>query len=126
MKTDIIQATYAETTRLDIHVLVQRLNAALGPTMVAAAAGAKDRGAPTRWAKADSSPINTKFEMNLRMTYRAMKAISEAENVHVARAWFIGANPILDEDTPITAIREGRHRDVVRAFTAVVNDEWAG
>ena len=38
----------------------------------------------------------------------------------VARAWFIGANPFLDEETPLTAIREDRARQVVAAATAFV------
>ena len=40
----------------------------------------------------------------------------------MARAWFIGANPFLDEDTPLTATREARARSVVAAATAFVED----
>lgn len=117
---------FAETTRLPISELVRRLNAVLGPTLVSTAAGSPDTKAAIRWAKADTTRISEKFEKNLRMAYRAMTAVAEAENPHVARAWFIASNPMLDEDTPVQAIREGRHRDVVRAFTAVVTGDWTG
>jgi len=126
MSTETITGQYLETTRLPIHEIVRRLNAVLGPTLVSTAAGSTNAKAAIRWAKADSGKIAPNFEKNLRMAYRAMVAISEAENVHVARAWFIASNPLLDEDTPIMAIREGRHRDIVRAFTAVVTGDWAG
>lgn len=117
---------FAETTRLPISELVRRLNAVLGPTLVSTTAGSQDTKAAIRWAKADTTRISEKFEKNLRMAYRAMTAVAEAENSHVARAWFIASNPMLDEDTPVQAIREGRHRDVVRAFTAVVTGDWIG
>lgn len=117
---------FAETTRMPISELVRRLNAVLGPTLVSALAGAKDAKAAIRWAKPETERISTTFETNLRLAYRALTAISEAEDQHVARAWFIGANPMLGEDTPVQAIREGRHRQVVAAFTAVVTGDWIG
>jgi hypothetical protein len=40
------------------------------------------------------------------------------ENEHVARAWFIGGNPLLQEATPITAIREGQGAQVMAAVEA--------
>lgn len=41
---------------------------------------------------------------------------------HVARAWFIGANPFLDEDTPLTAIQEDRAKQIIAAATAFMED----
>ncbi len=117
---------FAETTRMPISELVRRLNAALGPTLVSTLAGSKDVKAAIRWAKPSTDRISTRFETNLRLAYRALTAISQTENAHVARAWFIAANPALDEDTPVQAIREGRHRQVVAAFTAVVTGDWVG
>ena len=55
-------ATHAQTARLDIHEIVRQLNVHLGPTLVAALAGTKDRNMPIRWAKADGptpEPIST-------------------------------------------------------------------
>jgi len=125
MSTTTITGQYLETTRLPIQEVVRRLNAVLGPTLVSTTAGSTDAKAAIRWAKA-SVRIAPRYEKNLRMAYRAMTAISEAENAHVARAWFIASNPLLGEETPIMAIREGKHRAVVRAFTAIVTGDWAG
>ncbi|WP_454299549.1 hypothetical protein [Salana multivorans] len=121
------EGSFVAATRLDVPELVRRLNAVLGPTLVSTLAGSTDPKAAIRWAKAESRrPIKAEFERNLRLGYRAMVAISEAENAHVARAWFIASNPMLNEDTPIEALRDGRHRDVVRAYTALVTGDWAG
>lgn len=118
----IITAGHAETARLDIHELVRRLNTHLGPTLVAALAGAKDRKLPHRWAKPDGVEPGPAFQKRLQLAHRAWLSIADAETEHVARAWFIGGNPFLDEDTPITAIREDRHREVIQAVRALLED----
>ena len=47
------EVQHGRATRLDIHELVRELNGALGPTLVAAATGSKDRKLPIKWAKDD-------------------------------------------------------------------------
>lgn len=117
---------YAETARMEIHELVRRLNAHLGPTLVAALAGTKDRRQPIRWAKPDGPALGAAFEKRLRLAQRAWVAIADAESDSVARAWFIGGDPRLNEDTPLTAIREDRDREVVAAITAFLEDAYDG
>lgn len=123
MSTTTIADEFVATTRMDVHELVRRLNAALGPTLVAAVAGSKDPKAPIRWAKHDGGTPRPEFESRLRTAHRALKLVADAEDVHVARAWFIAANPLLDETTPITAIREGHHREALRAAAALASDQ---
>lgn len=123
MITPTITEDFAATTRMDIHELVRRLNAALGPTLVAAIVGSKDPKAPIRWAKHDGGTPRTEFETRLRTAHRALKLIADAEDVHVARAWFIAANPFLAETTPITAIREDKHREALQAALALASDQ---
>jgi hypothetical protein len=48
--------------------------------------------------------------------------IAPRDTEHVARAWFIGANPFLDEDTPLTAIQEDRAKQIIAAATAFMED----
>jgi hypothetical protein len=52
--------------------------------------------------------------------------VQGAEGPEVARAWFIGGNPWLGDDTAITAIREGRFKEVIAAAQAVVDDSFRG
>ena len=58
----------------------------------------------------------------------ALNAGSPADTVseHVARTWFIGANPWLDYDTPANAIREDRLTEVNRAAQALIDDAFSG
>ena len=120
MSTITIDPTDLGNLRVDLPELVRQLNAAFGPTLVAAMSGSRDSKAPIRWAKPGAT-MRPEFERNLRFAHRILTAIAEAEDVHVARAWFIGSNPMLDEDSPINAIRENRHRQVSAAATHFVS-----
>jgi len=61
----------------------------------------------------------------LQLAHRLWTLIAGRESDQVARSWFIAGNPLLDEDTPITAIREDRGKDVVAAVEAFIEDQPA-
>lgn len=50
--------------------------------------------------------------------------VSDLEGGSVARAWFIGANPWLGDDTPVNAIRDGKWTAVAAAAKALVDDSF--
>lgn len=125
METLTPTAQHARTMRMDIHDIVRELNDAVGPTLVAALAGSKDRKVPIRWAKADGPEPRADASRRLTFAHRQWVLLAAADGEHVARQWFIGGNPHLDEDTPITAIREdrlGEVADAVESFIAGVAD----
>jgi len=62
----------------------------------------------------------------LQFAHEQWTRLAEAEGEDVARAWFIGANPWLDDDTPITAIREDRFDEAGQAAQAVIDDSLSG
>lgn len=114
MNTSTI-TTHAYTARLDIHEIVRQLNMHLGPTLVAALSGTKDWKMPIRWAKSDGPTPGATFNRRLQLAHRLWTSISALDGDDVARSWFIGGNPLLEDDTPVTAIREDRDRDVAAA-----------
>lgn len=113
---------FGRATRLDIRELVRELNAALGPTLVAAATGSKDRKLPIKWAKDDGPRPGNDFERRLRLMSRTWSTVAAHEGAHVARAWFIGANPFLGERTPLTAIRNDDAAEIGRAVESFLDD----
>lgn len=114
MAVDTGVSTYNETTRLDLDQIVQQLSMQLGPTLVALLAGVKDRKLPAKWASKEVRP-RPAAEKRLRAAHRAWVEVATAETEHVARSWFIGANPDLGEDSPIEALRENRVKEVLGA-----------
>lgn len=117
---DIFVDTHEETTRLDIHEVARRLVSHLGPTLVATLANVKDRKLPHKWATADGPEPRHDAETRLLAAHRLWTTISSAENDSVARSWFIGSNPRLDEVSPVMAIREGNIPDVMAAAKAFI------
>jgi hypothetical protein len=119
-------AIYEQTIRLGIREITRRLNACLGGTLVATLAGSKDTKASHRWAKEGGPEPRPEAVKRLAFAYEQWQKVAEAEGEHVARLWFIGANPWLDYDTPVNAIREGRYKEASNAAQALVDDSFGG
>ncbi|TRW46372.1 hypothetical protein [Georgenia yuyongxinii] len=108
-----------------LHELVRLLNAHLGTTLVAALSGATVSTLAERWAVVDGLVPSPPEEERLRAAHRIWMQLAAAEGSDVARAWFIGTNPVLDGIAPVMALREGRTKDVQDAATAFTTGTWA-
>lgn len=125
MPTDAVVSGHAETTRLETDELVRRLNSHLGATVVAALAGVRDSKLPYRWAKPDGPTPNAAARARLMMAHRVWLLLSDAESDHVARSWFVGANPLLGEVAPFMALRAGDTQPVLLAAEAFTEGTWS-
>lgn len=119
-------AAFREAITLDVREVTRRLNASLGGTLVSTLARASDTKTSHRWAKGDGPQPRPEAAKRLIFAYEQWQKIAGAETEHVARLWFIGANPWLEYDTPINAIREGRLKDVADASQALIDDSFSG
>lgn len=117
---DVINEQHQETTRLSTQELVRQLNSHLGPTLVATLANVRDRKLPHRWAQVDGTEPRPESKSRLIMAHRIWSLISNSESDHVARMWFIGANPRLGEVSPVMKLREGAEAEVMSAARAFV------
>jgi hypothetical protein len=123
MPINTVASQHAKTARMDIHQIAHVLVSGLGPTLVAALSGSKDRKLPTKWSKPDGPTPSADFARRLQLGHRAWSALVDVDGAHVARQWFIGGNPLLGEDTPLTAIRQDRGGEVMEALAAFLRDE---
>lgn len=117
---------YQRIIRLGIREITRRLNACLGGTLVATLAGSKDTKVSYRWAKEGGPEPRPEAIKRLTFAYEQWQKVAEAEGEYVARLWFVGANPWLEYDTPVNAIREDRLREVGYAAQAMVDDTFTG
>lgn len=124
--TTHVATAHTRMIKLDVREITRRLNGSLGGTLVASLSGSKDAKLPYRWAKFDGPAPKNEAMRRLQFAYEQWTRLAEAEGEHVARAWFIGANPWLEYDTPITAIREDRFKDAGKAVQAVLDDSFSG
>lgn len=97
----------------------------LGPTLVATLSGV-DRSIARTWMSPDGDEPTGEVAERLLFARETWQRVSDAEGDDVARAWFVGGNPWLKDDTAIMAIREGRFAEVTAASQALVDDSWSG
>lgn len=117
---DVTLAAHEATTRQSIHETTRQLTSHLGPTAVSYLAGAKSRKQSVRWADAEGPEPRPEAKRRLMAAHRVWQMILTAEGEDVARNWFVGANPRLDEGSPLDGLRDGDLAKVMaaaRAFT---------
>lgn len=106
-----------------IQQVVTELNAELGATLVAALSGTRNSKEPYGWEAGDAPPEQG-AEQRLRLAHHLFNVLAAEEGGDVARAFFIGSNPVLNDDTIITALREGRFDEARAAVRAFITDAW--
>lgn len=111
---------HAATVRSEIGSLVESLSEALTRSLVAYIVGVADTKTVERWEKEERKP-KLATERRLRDIFQIFQLLNSAEDVNTVRAWFIGMNPQLDDESPATALREGRVRDVKLAAEAFIS-----
>jgi len=110
------------TLRMSHQEVVKQLVERLGPTLVAALADVRDSKLPYKWMKSDGPRPGDGALSRLNAALRAWNLIANWEDEHVARAWFIGANPDLGELSPIMELRSGATDRVLAAAQHFVEE----
>ncbi|WP_245933265.1 hypothetical protein [Arthrobacter livingstonensis] len=105
---------------------MRQLNSGLGATLVAALTGSKDPRISYKWARDTGPEPRPDAVQRLLLAHRAWIAVSTNEGEHVGRLWFIGANPWLDESSPIEAISNLESKKVMKAAQAMIDDRFNG
>lgn len=114
---------YERATRSELPTLITELAEILSPRLVAYMAGVGETRAVREWAEGRREPRDP-IPNRLRLAYRVAHLIGEHDSPEVARAWFQGLNPQLDDQSPARLIREQAIEevgpDVVAAARAFV------
>jgi hypothetical protein len=114
---------HRNTNQSSPHLVVRQLNEALGATLVAALSGVQNRKQPYEWARPDGPQPRPKAWNRIQFAHQIWTALESEEGPDVTRRWFIGGNPMLDEKTPVLAIREDNHAQVRRAAQAFIDGD---
>ncbi len=112
-------AAHRETVQVTERDLVQALTLKLGTRLVCFTVG-KDKSTISRW-KTGETPLPIESAQALRTIYQVFRLLESSESDHTIRAWFIGMNPQLDDESPLEAVQQGRYKEVMasaRAFLA--------
>lgn len=94
--------------RAPLQDVAQTVVSVLGPKLTAWIIGVKDTKTIARWAAGIGTSIRDhKVEQRLRATYQMLDVIDDEQYAGLTRSWFIGMNPILFDQSPAEAVREG-------------------
>ena len=111
---DQIEQVHRRTVKASVPEITKFLEEVLTRKLIAYMMEVKDAKTVGRWASGDRNP-GRETESRLRAVYQIFQILQAEESPHTVRAWFIGLNPQLDDESPATAIREGRAKDVLVA-----------
>lgn len=114
---DASAEAHRQTVRSSTEDVAQFLEEVLGGKLVAFIAGVSDPRTVTRWAKGERNP-RPEHERRLRHAAQVFRLLNTDESPHTVRAWFVGLNPQLDDESPAVAIREDRFRETTVAAKA--------
>lgn len=117
-RTEAVTA-HQKAVTFEVKDIARYLQEALGQRLVAYMAGVEDPKRVGRWAQGTQVP-RAEAERRLRAAFQIFHLLVAFESEHVARAWFIGMNPQLEDVSPAEVIRDGRLKDALAAARAFV------
>jgi|SRR5437660_1599746 hypothetical protein len=110
-------AAHVRATRARFPEVVSTLRGILGSKLCAYLGSVKETRAVNEWAEGTREPSDG-IQQRLRVALRVALAIADADSPEVARAWFQGLNPQLDDRSPARLLREGDLEEVGPAVIA--------
>lgn len=109
----IVRDAHARAVEMGVSDIAAALQGQLGQALLGVIVN-KNARTLTRWANGAVRPPQASEQL-LRDTFQVVELLTSAESADVARAWFMGMNPQLDDESPAEALSTGRARDVMAA-----------
>jgi hypothetical protein len=99
-------AAHIRAVRSSFPEVVAALREILGLKLCAYLGSVKETRAVNEWADGVREPSEA-VQRRLRLAFQVAEAIAGVDGAEVARAWFEGLNPQLDDRSPARLLREG-------------------
>lgn len=99
-------AAHIRAVRSSFPEVAGALRTILGLKLCAYLGSVKETRAVNEWAEDVREPSDM-VQRRLRLAFQVAQAIAEVDGPEVARAWFQGLNPQLDDRSPARLLREG-------------------
>lgn len=106
------QAGHQKATEPGISEITGYLQEILGQKLIAHVADVSDPSAVAMWTP------QAEHDKRLRCAYETVQLLVTRESPDTVRAWFLGLNPQLGDQSPAQSIRAGDFRDVLMAAKA--------
>jgi hypothetical protein len=100
------ELAHLHATRAPFDRVAARLRELLGAKLTAYLGSVGETRAVNQWAAGEREPSEA-VQLRLRLALQVGLIIADADGAGVARAWFQGMNPQLDDRSPARLLREG-------------------
>ena len=118
MEPQIIERAHRQAVRAPVPDVASYLQDLLSRRLVAYVAGVKDAKTVSRWANGEVKEVRQESEARLRIAYEIAQLLVQFDSPRIIKAWFIGLNPQLGDESPADAIRKGRLKEAKAAARA--------
>lgn len=115
----LVEKVHREATTSSVANAAVFLRDTLSRQLVAYIVGV-DAKTISRWANQEVERVHQDNERRLRAAFEIALLLTVFEAPAVVRAWFIGLNPQLNDESPAEAIREDRLQEALAAARAFV------
>jgi hypothetical protein len=105
------ELAHLQATRAAFDQVAASLRQLLGAKLTAYLGSVGETRAVNQWAAGEREPSEA-VQVRLRLALQVALMIAEADGPGVARAWFQGMNPQLDDRSPARLLREGNLDEV--------------
>ena len=115
------RAACAQSVQENTRTISACLQDVLSQRLAAYVCGLKEGRTIARWANGETTEIRHENEKRLRNAYAVVRLLASFYTPATIRAWFLGMNPRLDDESPADVLRGGDGRGVLaaaRAFAA--------
>ena len=119
----MVQQAHREAVNAPLSTIASVLQEVLSRRLTAFIVGVRDAKTVSRWASGGITEIrNPDVEQRLRTAYMIVQLLLDLDAPNTIRAWFIGMNPELDDQSPAEAIREGNGRGAMAAARVFITN----
>lgn len=119
LKVGATAAAHRATVSESVSSVVGFLVDLLGSQLIARLAGV-DPSSVSRWKTGVSEP-QLEIEQRLRGAHQVAHLLLTVDSDSTVRAWFIGMNPQLADETPLDVIAAGKTKVVLSAARTFIN-----
>jgi hypothetical protein len=105
------ELAHVQATRAAFDQVAASLRELLGAKLTAYLGSVGESRAVNQWAAGEREPSEA-VQLRLRLALQVGLMIADADGAGVARAWFQGMNPQLDDRSPARLLREGDLEEV--------------
>jgi hypothetical protein len=100
------ELAHVQATRAAFDQVAASMRELLGAKLTANLGSVRETRAVNQWAAGEREPSEA-VQLRLRLALQVGLMIADADRAGVARAWFQGMNPQLDDRSPARLLREG-------------------